>query len=202
MSRALLECGAATLALAGESESGDLHVVRAFPGGALVAVVDGLGHGEEAAEAARIAASTVESRAREPLTALVRLCHERLRGTRGAVMSLASFDERNATMTWVGVGNVEGVLLREDPRATPPRESLLLRGGVVGRQLPPLHPSTVPVLGGDTLIFATDGIHGGLDRRPARGETPQQIADRILKRHGKGSDDALVVVARFLGSAP
>jgi serine phosphatase RsbU (regulator of sigma subunit) len=199
MRHSLLEWGVATLALPGQSESGDRHVVRDFPGGALVAVVDGLGHGEEAAAAAQAAASTLEDHAREPLSALVNRCHERLRGTRGAVMSLAAFDRKKATLSWVGIGNVEGVLLRDDPRAVPQRESLLLRGGVVGHQVPSLHVSNMPVARGDLLIFATDGVHGGLDRRPARGETPQQVADRILRQHGKGLDDALVVAARYLG---
>jgi hypothetical protein len=32
-----------------------------------------------------------------------------------------------------------------------------------------------------------------------RSDSPQQIADRILKRHFKGTDDALVLVARYVG---
>ena len=61
-------------------------------------------------------------------------------------------------MTWLGVGNVEGVLIRADTRATPAAESVLLRGGVVGYQLPALQASVVPVSRGDLLILATDGI--------------------------------------------
>ena len=53
-------------------------------------------------------------------------------------MSVAVLDARAETMTWVGVGNVEGVLLRAQAAVSPRRESLLLRGGVIGGRLPAL----------------------------------------------------------------
>ena len=111
----LIDWGAAALTLPGQSRSGDRQAVVLFPGGALVAVVDGLGHGELAAVPAETAIEVLERHAREPVVTLIQRCHERLRGTRGAVMSLASFREADGTMTWLGVGNVVGVLLRADP---------------------------------------------------------------------------------------
>src|SRR5256885_1631154 len=110
----LLHWGVATLALAGQRESGDLHLVRPLEGGACVAVVDGLGHGEEAAAAAKAAVATVERFAHEPPLSVVQRCHEALIGSRGVVMSIATFDAAHGTMTWLGVGNVEGVLQHAD----------------------------------------------------------------------------------------
>src|SRR5437773_2136869 len=104
--RSPLEWGYATLAVPGQSESGDVHVVRLFQGGALLGVIDGLGHGREAAEAARIAATTLESRAQDPVARLIELCHEKLKGTRGVAMSLVSFDSARSRITWLSVGNV------------------------------------------------------------------------------------------------
>ncbi|HEY3745971.1 MAG TPA: hypothetical protein VGL17_07010, partial [Gemmatimonadaceae bacterium] len=75
-------------------ESGDLHVVALLPRGALLAVIDGLGHGAEAAAAAREAATILRGHAALPVSDLIELCHEGLRKTRGAVMSLASLDMR------------------------------------------------------------------------------------------------------------
>src|SRR5437870_3753009 len=49
----VIDWGVATLAHAGEKESGDLHLVKQVGRGVLVAAVDGLGHGAEAAAAAR-----------------------------------------------------------------------------------------------------------------------------------------------------
>src|SRR5919106_1940057 len=82
----VLEWGVATRALEGEPESGDLSVVRPSAGGALVVAIDGLGHGPEAAVAAREAAE-IASREHASLSALFEACHRGLRKTRGVVMS-------------------------------------------------------------------------------------------------------------------
>jgi serine/threonine protein phosphatase PrpC len=198
----LIEWGVAAQPLEGEAESGDLHVVQPFPEGVLVAAVDGLGHGPEAAAAARSAVATLAEYAREPVISLVKRCHERLIRTRGVVMSLASFNALDNTMTWLGVGNVEGLLLRADAAASPPRENVLLRGGVVGYQLPALRASILPVTRGDVLILATDGIRGGFVEDVTLNDPPQQIAEQILARRATGMDDALVLVARYLGHEP
>ena len=102
----------------------------------------------------------------------------------------------------LGVGNVEGRLLRADANASHPRESVLLRGGIVGYQLPALQASVIPITPGDLLIMATDGIHPVFEDGINVNETPKQIADKILSRHFKGNDDALVLVIRYLGSTP
>ncbi|MDL5501899.1 MAG: SpoIIE family protein phosphatase, partial [Candidatus Methanoperedens sp.] len=113
-----------------------------------MAVVDGLGHGYEAAAASDIAIATLDTYAHEPVIPLVKRCHEALKGTRGVVMSIVSFNSLDMTLTWLGVGNIESILLREDVKAVPARKSLLLRGGVLGYQLPPLKESVIPVLPG------------------------------------------------------
>jgi phosphoserine phosphatase RsbX len=195
---AFVDCGVAAQALPGQKEMGDRHAVVQFDGGALVAVVDGLGHGPEAAVAARAATEILEQNAQESAITLIRLCHEKLKATRGVVMSLASFNASDATVTWLGVGNVEGVLLHRDPYGTVNQEVLPLRGGVVGDQLPPLMASIVPVSRGDTLIFATDGVRLGFAEGLKAGSA-QKIAETVLSRFARGTDDALVLVARYMG---
>lgn len=196
-----LEIGWAGAALAGEAESGDAHVVAPFDGGALVAVLDGLGHGPEAAEASAEAARVLAAHAGEPLVALVGRCHEALRRTRGAVLAAASFSSlAPGSMEWVGVGNVEGLLLRRagvPPRA---REALASRGGVVGYQLPPLRTAILPVAPGDTLVFATDGIRSAFVEALTPSPRPRDLADALLARYARGTDDALVLVARYVGA--
>jgi negative regulator of sigma-B (phosphoserine phosphatase) len=171
--------------------------VKPFPDGVLVAVVDGLGHGPEAAAAAAQAVRTLESHPEQPVISLAKQCHEALRSTRGAVMSLASYSARESTMIWLGVGNVEGVLLRPDKKHDR-HESLLLRGGVLGTQLPTLTAAVIPVRWGDILILATDGIRSEFARDVIVTDPVQTIADRILAEHIKGTDDALVLVLRYL----
>jgi negative regulator of sigma-B (phosphoserine phosphatase) len=199
MTAQLLEWGVATLALPGEAESGDLHLVEPFKDGALVAVVDGLGHGSEAAVAAKIAVATLKEHPQESVITLVKRCNEILRPTRGVVLSMAAFNALEGTMTWLGVGNVEGILLRADSEGKPTYESLLLRRGVVGGRLPPLYATILPVSRGDTLVLVTDGIRSGYESRWSSRGTPQQTADQILAQHNMETDDALVLVARYLG---
>lgn len=198
----LIEWGVASAVMPGESESGDSYVVEGFDQGVLVGVVDGLGHGSEAALAARTVGATLADFARESVIALFRHCNEAAQKTRGVVMSLASFSNKDSTMTWAGVGNVEGLLLRADANASPAAEYLLLRSGGVGFNLPELRATVIPLQRGDMLIFATDGIRSNFSQALLLNlhETPQRIAERILAQNLKGTDDALVLVARYKGS--
>ena len=194
----LVDWGWAGRALDGVS--GDLHVVVPFPGGTLVALIDGLGHGPEAAEAAQAAAPILRAHAGQPLGVLVQRCHEGLRRTRGAVMTVVSFDASGA-MAGVGVGNVDAVLFR-GPTATRADAAIALRSGVVGFRLPPLHVHTFPVERDDTLIMVSDGIRSSFMTDLPRRLSPQELAESILARFTRGSDDAHVVVARYLGGTP
>jgi len=187
-----IEYGVAKFALPGQGQCGDHHLVCCNQSGILVAAIDGIGHGEEAANAAKAAVSILKTGADER-------CHEGLRSTRGVVMSLASIDSGHGMMTWVGVGNVQGVLMRSGAAKGTVQEVLLLRAGVVGSQLPALQAAVLPIAKGDTLVFVTDGIRGEFAENLSALESPQRAADRILEHHCRGNDDALVLVARLTG---
>src|SRR5678816_98342 len=161
--RALVDWGVAARPMLGQTVCGDLHLVKPFEHGTLLAVVDGVGHGDEAVSAARIAVALLDKNAEESTIALVKSCHLALASTRGVVMTLASLNEIENTLTWLGVGNVEGRLLRPDSAVTRSSESVLLRSGLVGYQLPELHFGVVKIRPGDILIFATDGIQPGFE---------------------------------------
>ncbi len=194
---AIVEWGCAGAALPGQTDSGDLHVVALFPNGVLVALIDGLGHGPQAALAARVAARMLTELAGESPRTAVERCHEGLRQTRGVAMTVVSFDAEASSLTWLGVGNVEGALFRGGiPRTC---ESVPQRGGVVGYQLPPLREQVLSIAHGDTVVLATDGIRADFrDGIDALVGDVQAIADAILARHARGSDDACVLVARYI----
>jgi hypothetical protein len=135
--------------------------------------VDGLGHGRGRGGERR--GGPLEAHRDEPVIDLVQRCHAALAATRGVVMSLASYDALDRTLTWIGVGNAEGIVLRADRRADPSRQTLLLRGGVVGYQLPELHASVVAVSPGDTLVLApTASRRFRLAPRPRRPAPPDR----------------------------
>jgi phosphoserine phosphatase RsbX len=194
-----VEWGVAGSVLPGQSHSGDHYVVCSFPDGVLLAVLDGLGHGDEAAAAAIKAACVLEQGAKLPITRLVQRCHEELKASRGVVMSVASFTTSYGLLEWMGVGNVQGILRRSDTQCLKSPEMLLLRSGVVGIHLPSLAAAVLPVFPGDTLIFATDGVRGDFVDGPVNGNL-HEAAKAIVARFWKGNDDALVLIARFLGS--
>jgi negative regulator of sigma-B (phosphoserine phosphatase) len=200
---AALEVGTAGAPLAGELRSGDLAVLAPYDGGALVAVLDGLGHGDAAADAAAAAAELLCAHAGDAPQELFERCHEGLRRTRGAVMTLAWLDlpaPGDAQLRWIGVGNVEARLLRAAGGAGARHEGPLVLGGVVGHHLPPaIRAESIQLEPGDAVAFATDGIAADFSAvlDPALGAQPQ--AERILREHGKGTDDALAVVVRWRG---
>jgi negative regulator of sigma-B (phosphoserine phosphatase) len=194
-----LEWAVASRALEGEIECGDFHVVRERPEGAVLAAIDGLGHGTQAAEASHAAARTVSEADTDDLGDLMARCDAALRPTRGAVMSIAYADHRARALTWTGIGNVEALLLRGDPVSKPKRESLLLFGGVVGGGIRTTRVSTLALHSGDMLVFATDGIKPGFIDGLDRFAPPLSVANDLLSSWRKTTDDALVLVARWSG---
>jgi negative regulator of sigma-B (phosphoserine phosphatase) len=186
--------------MAGQTVSGDLALVKSLENRVLIAVIDGIGHGPEAAAAARAAANILEHYAAQSTISLVKRCHQALLLTRGVVLTVAKITTGENTLTWLGVGNVEGRLLRADPSAIPKSESALLRSGLVGCQLPALQASVVPIAPGDVLILATDGIEPNFEFGIRTSDSSGRIAEKILERRYKGKDDALVLVARYEGT--
>lgn len=184
----------------GQNESGDQYLVAHYPGGVLVAVVDGLGHGEQASTAAKQAVATLAAQPEDPVQVLMQRCHDALKKTRGAVVTLASFDASSASMTWLAVGNVEAVLRRDSkPRSKP--IAILPRGGIVGDRLPPLNPATLDVFPGDLLLLATDGIGSNFLREVDRMEQPRQLVNHIFAQHAKNTDDALILGVQWINGS-
>lgn len=193
-----IEWAVAQRALPGQNVSGDRHVALSHPRGVTLAVIDGIGHGPEAAKAAELAVDTLRLFPENSPLAQLNCCHLALGSSRGVVMTLAEFNLRDQSLTLCGIGNVEATLFRANPGpGTPARESALLRGGVVGGQLPAPHASVIPVGAGDILVMASDGLRADFARElPARSQL-QHLADHLLEKTFKGTDDALVLVARF-----
>lgn len=184
----------------GEDESGDAYVVAQADAHTLVAVIDGLGHGDLAAIAAERASQVLRVNRAESLDVLIGLCHQSLAATRGAAMTLALVDHGAATMRWLGVGNVIGSLVRMTPAGPAVRSSAMLHGGVVGHQLPKsLRQVTTSLRPGDVVLLGTDGLLSGFDEHPDLRQPADVLAAEILRRSAAGTDDALVLVARYRG---
>ena len=198
-----IELAIRSRAMPGQVDSGDAGLALPAPGGVLLLVVDGLGHGTAAADAARLALAVVERHGRESLEAIFKRCHEALRSGRGVAMSAALVTPALGTLTWAGVGNVEGLVAKPDPGSQPgwKRQRLITRAGVVGYALPPIRPASIDFSPGSYLLFATDGLEHDFGDEVVPGLAAGELAGRALERHWRGSDDGLVLVAQHQEAA-
>lgn len=194
-----VEWASAFVTLPGETQCGDRHYVADVPEGTLIAVVDGIGHGDEAAFAAERAVEVIDRYGvSEPIELLMQRCDTALRDTRGAAISIASFVAEEHTLNWLAIGNVSGRVQRRAPVSQFPHESLLLRPGVVGRRPARGQPTAVRIGRGDVLVFATDGVDPDFIESIDVEDTAESIAETLLAKHGKANDDALAFVIRLM----
>jgi phosphoserine phosphatase RsbX len=184
----------------GEQVCGDRPIAVDFSGsGALIGVLDGLGHGADAATAAARGVEVLRGACAEPLEDLIHLCHRALSDTRGAAMTLVRFDFRADNLRWIGIGNVTANLVAKHPTGVEVRSSARLAGGIIGYRIPEVVASQeVSIRPGDLLVITTDGIaEDHLDTIDFAAPAVT-IAEQIVRNHGR-DDDALVLTARHRG---
>ena len=180
----------------GERACGDawLHVERGSV--AFLAIVDGLGHGVDAAHAAETALDLLRSRVplqeqTPDLASLLCELHQELRGSRGVVAGLARIDSLAEVIDYVGVGNTEVRLVSDAP------SHLYSRSGLIGdgRPLRPVvRQAHFPP--GALLILHTDGVGPVALEKVPRSLSCAQIARLLIQKWARPDDDAAVVVVR------
>ena len=176
-----------------ETVNGDATAVHWVAGVCRVAVIDGLGHGREAAHAAARAVDALDAHPNLVPAEAIRLCHTALVGTRGAAMSVARLDPVRRELIYAGVGNIEAHLWHPARR-----ERQISYRGIVGSVLPTIRSFTLPLDADWTFILHSDGVSARIDPdvlTPRPPWEPQVLADAILARYARASDDAIVVVA-------
>jgi hypothetical protein len=186
----VVQVAAASRPKLGETVNGDEWAVTYNDHGCRIVVIDGLGHGPLAAEAANRARSIFLEAADRSMLDIMQACHIALRGGRGAVVSIVSVTPEK--VSFMGVGNVEGRLwdgLRQ--------QRLVAARGIVGSTLPTLHIEEYAL--GETwaLVLFTDGISDRFDIAAvvAQATDAQSSATAILGGYARDTDDATVIVA-------
>ena len=200
MTQTYLTVGVAHRPLPGEVESGDLSVVQCAEKRAMIAVIDGVGHGPRAAMVAGWAGSVIEKHAAEQPVAVMRRCNERLRGTRGAAITLLAYDRVAEQLEWAGIGNVGAAVFRRERWGFVVRKDLPMRSGIVGMGVSTIRAATMAISNGDFLVVATDGLKRGFLECVSslwKAQTAQELADALMEDCHAGIDDALVLVASF-----
>jgi stage II sporulation SpoE-like protein len=182
----------------GERVSGDDALVVRRSASTLLAVADGLGHGPEARRASQEALAIVErARASQSIESIMREVEAGLVDTRGAVMSLSRIDPFAGAIDHAGVGDLRTQIYA-------PRESRRLPSspGTLGSHLiarARVRPEVSLFRRGDILVVFSDGLSSRIDishELELQREHPIVIAESLLSRFGRASDDALVLVLR------
>ena len=177
----------------GELANGDTWTATWHEGYCRVALIDALGHGADAAAVAAVAIAALTEHPELDPVATLRLCHDALGRTRGAVVAVAQIDPHASTLTYVAIGNTEALLWQGGRIERP-----IGYRGVVGLTARTIRPFTFALQPDWLLVLHTDGVSGrfDLDGLSAEHPDPQALADALLARWARPTDDATVVVAR------
>ncbi len=188
------EVGAVCVALPGESVCGDAWAVARRAGVTVLLVVDGLGHGLPAWEAATAALGAFDaSRSAEP-RAVIEAIHAALRPTRGAAVAVAALDPRRRVVTYAGLGNIGGAVLGDGLA-----RHMVSQNGTAGHEARRFDEFVYPWPEGAQVVMHSDGLgsHWNLGRYPGllqRG--PSLVAGVLYRDFRRRRDDVTVVVAR------
>lgn len=189
-----MKVGALSVPREGEQECGDAWASKSQGDLLLVMVCDGLGHGGAAAVAARAATEVFRtSIALEP-KALMERAHEALRPTRGAALAFTAIDLGRQEVRFCGVGNISAVLVH-----TSGTRHLVSHNGIVGHRAARIAEFISPWQPGTTLLMHSDGVSARWRPEEWPGlwlREPVVVAATLWRDHGRGTDDATVLVAR------
>jgi anti-sigma regulatory factor (Ser/Thr protein kinase) len=189
-----IQIGVVSVPLRGEEVCGDGWGVRPSRDGTLLMLVDGLGHGILASEAAREAERIFFTTKEQSLSGIVNDIHEALRKTRGAAAAVAKIDLEKGLLTFVGVGNVgASIVARGSGRNT------ASHNGTLGQQMERLQEFTYPWNPESIFVMHSDGLisRWDLERYPGIWNKPPSVIAALLHRDfSRGRDDVTVLVAK------
>ena len=188
------EIGVVSVPYPGETVSGDGWSSKTVPGGLLLMLADGLGHGFYAAEAAREVERLVKETASTSPAAILQDVHDALRKTRGAAVAIAAIDRESRRLCFAGVGNISATLLtRQNSRG------MASHNGTAGHEIRKLQEFVFPWDPENLLVMHSDGLSGRWDLADYPGiwnKSASIIAAVLYRDFARGRDDATVLVTK------
>ena len=190
-----MDIGSFCKSMTGESVCGDDASTHEDETRGLCLIIDGLGHGAFAQQAANTGTRLFEQyRQREPLETLD-FIHKGMTATRGGCGSIAAMNWGSHTLKYCGIGNISAIL------ASPGvRRNLVSMNGTLGQNPLKLKDFNYPWSENDLLIMHSDGMTanwnfdaypGLMERRPAL------IAGVLYRDFCRRRDDFSIIVARL-----
>jgi len=184
--------------ITGERASGDNLAVDVAGDRCIVLVADGLGHGQQAADAADEAVRVFRAYSHESPASLMTRLHDALKKTRGAAAAVAEIRPLAGTLTYAGVGNISGSIL-----SSTLSRSLVSHNGTLGHVMARVQEFKVEWPKDGILIMHSDGLQSrwDLSRYPGLlARQPALIAGVLLRDFRRERDDASVLVVKGAAS--
>jgi anti-sigma regulatory factor (Ser/Thr protein kinase) len=189
-----LDWGVVSMPKPREEVCGDAFAVIEREDGFVATVVDGLGHGPLAFDAAREAIRIFELSPVGDVGEIVKRAHAALRHTRGAAMAVAAMSRDRNEVSFAGVGNISGSIV--NPGESRGMASL---GGIVGYELRKVQTFAYRWLDKGLLVLASDGLSTRFSLHDYPGliqRSPSIIAGVLYRDFNRRTDDVTVLVVR------
>lgn len=188
--------GAVSEPLQGEVVCGDGWGQRIFSDSLVLMVVDGLGHGVFAAEAAREAERVLATTQTDSPLQILQDIHDALRKTRGAAVAVARIQESKELLSYAGVGNIAASIV--SPGVS---RGLPSHNGTVGHHMPRIQEFSYPWNADSVVIMHSDGLASRWDLERYPGiwtKHPSLISAMLHRDFWRGRDDVTVLVAKTI----
>lgn len=188
------ELAGLVLARPGEAACGDAWSHADDAEGRTVFVVDGLGHGMDAARAANEAVAQFQRSRHQMPDEIVQAVHGAIRHTRGAAVGVARIDWASATIRFAGVGNIASSFVPQ--AAGQPVRRMVSHNGIVGHNARKIQCFDYPC-GEGLLVMHSDGIGTSWNLASYPGllrAHPLLVAGVLYRDFARGRDDATAVV--------
>jgi hypothetical protein len=163
----------------------------------VMAVADGLGHGEAAAHAAELALACIGAAIERPFAEHFAACETRLRGTGGVALAVAVVELDSRCLSMAAVGNVRALLLSANAEYR-----LEQTQGVIGGGHACLSVATRTLLPGDVLALFSAGLGDSPMLRQSLERSSRAASSRcreLLDSCARGDRDAALLIYRHPG---
>lgn len=191
--------GSVCLPKSGELACGDAWTAIRARHGHVLCMVDGLGHGADAAAAARTAIAAVADCAVRGAAAgqTIETLHLALRHTRGAAAAVALLHADEAMCTFCGVGNISACIITDGVS-----RSMVSYNGILGHQTRKIQEFKYPFAEGALCVLHSDGVatRWRLDDYPGLERShPGLVAGVLYRDYSRRRDDTAVLAVRRSG---
>jgi anti-sigma regulatory factor (Ser/Thr protein kinase) len=189
-----IDVGVVSVPVKGEEICGDGWAAKKTAESLLFMVVDGLGHGILAAEAAREAERIFSLPGNGSPTPILQNSHDALKKTRGAAMAVASLQLDRQLVSFAGVGNISASIV--GPSAS---RGMPSHNGTVGHYLQRIQEFTFPWNEDSILVMHSDGLKTSWDLKSYPGiwnKHPALIAGVLYRDFSRERDDVTILVAK------